>query len=149
MSNPYTNEPYPSNTPPSYEPYPSNTPPTYEGSVPPYAPPTPYPSYPYPAPPPYGQPYGAYQQPYMMMAPVTNGMAIASLVCAFVFPILGAIFGHIALGQIKRSNGMQTGHGLAVAGLIVSYISIAIGVLWVIFWIVLFVLGVAASTPTS
>ena len=47
-------------------------------------------------------------------------MAIASLICAFVFAPLGIIFGHISLSQIKRTG--EEGHGLAVAGLVISYL---------------------------
>ncbi|MGB8406370.1 MAG: peptidylprolyl isomerase [Mycobacterium sp.] len=51
-------------------------------------------------------------------APV-NGFAIASLVCAFVFAPLGILFGHLSLGQLKRSG--ERGLGLAIAGLAVGY----------------------------
>ena len=54
----------------------------------------------------------------------TNGMAIASLVCAFVFFPLGIVFGHIALSQIRRTG--EQGRGLAIAGLVLSYVSIVI-----------------------
>lgn len=70
------------------------------------------------------------------MAPSTNGMAIASLICAFVFWPLAIIFGHIALGQIRQSNGMQTGRGLAIAGLVLGYIALASTVLIVILVII-------------
>jgi peptidyl-prolyl cis-trans isomerase B (cyclophilin B) len=63
-----------------------------------------------PAPPPYG-----YPQPRP-----TNGMAIASLICAFLFAPLGIVFGHISLSQIKRTG--EEGRGLAVAGLVISYL---------------------------
>ncbi len=53
----------------------------------------------------------------------TNGFAIAAFVCSFFFAILGIIFGHIALSQIKKTG--QSGKGLATAGLIISYVSIA------------------------
>src|SRR5688572_24695166 len=66
----------------------------------------------------------------------TNGLAIAALVagCAqFVFcgigTILAIVFGHIARGQIKRSNGTETGSGLATAGLVLGYIGLALIVL--------------------
>lgn len=62
------------------------------------------------------------------MAPSTNPWAIASLICSLVgIAILGVIFGHIALGEIKRSNGWQTGYGMALAGLIIGYAEIALG----------------------
>ena len=91
-------------------------------------PPSPYGEYP-PAPPYAGGYYGSPPQS-------TNGMAIASLVCAFLFAPLGIIFGHISLVQIKRSG--EDGHGLAVAGLVLSYlftvfgaIIIVVSIIWV------------------
>jgi peptidyl-prolyl cis-trans isomerase B (cyclophilin B) len=93
-------------------------------------PPPPYGAYP---PPPY-DPYG-YQRPRP-----TNGMAIASLVCAFVFAPLGIIFGHISLSQIKRTG--EEGHGLALAGLIISYVVTA-GSIIVFAIMVLFTISVA------
>lgn len=53
-----------------------------------------------------------------------NGMAIAGFVCSFFIPLLGIIFSAVALGQIKRRGGR--GHGLAVAGLIISIATILI-----------------------
>ncbi len=52
---------------------------------------------------------------------------VLSVVC--VGPLLGipaVICGHVALGRIKRSNGMMKGHGPALGGLITGYISIAL-----------------------
>ncbi len=65
----------------------------------------------------------------------TNGMAVASLVCAcagiipFLFGIpciLGVVFGFVARGQIKQSDGVQGGSGLALAGIIVGFSLIAL-----------------------
>ncbi len=85
-----------------------------------------------PGPPPQGQPpaYGApVPYPVYAMAPPTNGLAVASLICSVLgFSLLGVIFGHVALGQI-RSKG-EAGHGLAVAGLIIGYLGLAVVVLW-------------------
>jgi hypothetical protein len=75
----------------------------------------------------YGPPaYGAYAPPE------TNGLAVASLVCSLagffacgVPTIVGVVLGHVARGQIRRSEGRQTGDGLALAGLIVGYLMIA------------------------
>ena len=48
-------------------------------------------------------------------------MAIASLVCFFfLFFLLGIVFGHISLSQIKRNR--EEGRGLAIAGLVISYV---------------------------
>ena len=45
----------------------------------------------------------------------------------------GVVCGHLALSKIKASPGLQ-GHGLAVAGLIIGYLSI---IIW-LFWVLLF-----------
>lgn len=50
----------------------------------------------------------------------TNGTAIAALICAFLFPILGIILGHVARSQIKRTG--EGGGGMATAALILGYI---------------------------
>jgi len=55
--------------------------------------------------------------------PRTSGLAIASLVCSLTgVSLLAVIFGHIALGKIRRSNGAVDGKGLALAGTIVGYV---------------------------
>ena len=84
-----------------------------------------------PPPPPAGwQNPGPQQHTVYVQNAGTNGMAIASLVCAFVCSILAVIFGHIALSQIGKSG--QGGRGLAVAGLVLGYIGMAAGLLiWI------------------
>ena len=68
----------------------------------------------------FGAPYGqAVQQK-------TNGFAVASLVCScaglfFLPAIAGVVFGFIARAQVTRSNGLQKGSGLALAGIIVGF----------------------------
>ena len=57
----------------------------------------------------------------------TNGFAIAGFVVSFFVAILGIIFSAIALKQIRESN--EGGRGLAVAGLVLSIIWIAIALL--------------------
>ncbi|MBK1789660.1 DUF4190 domain-containing protein [Persicirhabdus sediminis] len=60
----------------------------------------------------------------------TNGCAIASVIlacisllsCWFFSSIPGAIFGHLALRQIKRSSPPQPGRRLAIAGLILCHL---------------------------
>jgi hypothetical protein len=69
--------------------------------------------------------------------PVTNGLAIASLVlgivglatCHCLTAVPGVILGHIALSQIRRSAGGQTGRGLAVGGLVTGYIAVGLSIL--------------------
>lgn len=66
----------------------------------------------------------------------TNTLAILALVFAFVQGVVAVIFGHIALRQIARTH--ESGRGLAIAGLIVGYISIALWLLLVIFYVLVF-----------
>ena len=60
-----------------------------------------------------------------------NPLALVSLVCALVwFGWLGSlaaiVTGHLALNQIGRSAGTQTGRGIAIAGLLVGYFGLAV-----------------------
>jgi len=61
-------------------------------------------------------------------------MAILALVFAFVFWPLGIIFGHVARGQIRRTG--EAGGGLALAGLILSYLFLVLLVIFVIVFVV-------------
>jgi len=68
----------------------------------------------------------------------TNGMAIASLVCSLVAillggipAILGIIFGFVARSQIRKSNGSQKGDGMALSGIIIGFVFVALGLILV------------------
>lgn len=86
--------------------------------------------------PPQTQPYPGQGQPYAQQAP-TDGKATASLVFGILsvlcFGILAGIpaiiLGHISRGNIKRSMGRLSGGGMALAGLIMGYVSIFITLL--------------------
>jgi Domain of unknown function (DUF4190) len=64
--------------------------------------------------------------------PRVDGMAIAALLCGaggllcFLTPALGIIFGLVSRSRIKGSNGDLTGSGLALAGVIVSAVMLAL-----------------------
>jgi peptidyl-prolyl cis-trans isomerase B (cyclophilin B) len=73
-------------------------------------------------------------------------LAIASLVCAFLFAPLGIIFGHISLSQIKRTG--EDGHGLAVAGLVISYL-ITVGTILALVAVTLLAVLLARNVQTS
>jgi peptidyl-prolyl cis-trans isomerase B (cyclophilin B) len=73
--------------------------------------------------------YPTYRQP-----PNTNDLAIASLVCAFLFFPLGIVFGHMSLSQIRKNN--EGGHGLAIAGVVISYVVAVLTVVAVVFTVV-------------
>lgn len=71
-----------------------------------------------------------------------NVLAIVGFVLAFVVNIAGLVVSIIALSQIKRTG--ERGHGLALAGVIISAISIVLGIVSVIV-----VISTAASVSGS
>lgn len=97
-------------------------------------------------------------QPYTPVPPSgprTSTMAIISLIGGVtgwtILPFLGSIaaiiFGHIAKSEIKKSGGMLAGNGLATAGLIMGYLSIAFGICLICVFIILPLLGIGLSIP--
>jgi hypothetical protein len=68
-------------------------------------------------------------------AQTTSTLAIVSLISGivswFLIPFIAAvaavITGHMAKNEIKKSNGMISGNGLATAGLVLGYIQIGLG----------------------
>jgi hypothetical protein len=126
-----------------------------------------YPQYPatYPTSPGYGyeQTYPGYNAPVTTPTARTNGLAIASLVVSLVALVstpcygiggivigaVGAILGHVGKRQITERG--EQGGGMAMAGIIIGWISLAIGI------IVLVLIGVfvwwaanqATPYPTS
>ncbi|MDR0534427.1 MAG: DUF4190 domain-containing protein [Verrucomicrobiales bacterium] len=60
-----------------------------------------------------------------------SGLAIVSFILGLLSPfclffisgIPAVICGHLALSKIKKSNGTLTGNGLAIAGLVLGYVS--------------------------
>jgi len=67
------------------------------------------------------------------MAPRNNGLAVASLILGLVGwvpcgvgSILAIIFGAIARGQIRASAGRETGDGMALAGIILGCVGVAL-----------------------
>jgi hypothetical protein len=105
-------------------------------------------------------PPAAYPQSVMQGVPVqpgaafsgqrTNSLAVAALVCGIlqfiVFWVIGAIaaivLGHIARNQIRQRG--ERGAGLALAGLILGYVGLALIVI-----IVVIVIAVAGSSSPS
>ncbi|MGV0816165.1 peptidylprolyl isomerase [Mycolicibacterium boenickei] len=91
-------------------------------------------------------PYGGYQPGYPAGYPPparTNGMAVAALVCAFVFAPLGIVFGHISLSQIGRSG--EQGRGLAIAALIVGYVMTVVSLVLVVLTVLFAVIVVQSA----
>jgi hypothetical protein len=87
--------------------------------------------------------------------PHNSTMAIISLIGGIagwtVLPFLGSIVaiitGHMAKSEIKKSSGMVTGNGMATAGLILGYLSIAFGLCLICVLVILPLLGIGLSIP--
>jgi len=67
--------------------------------------------------------------------PQTNGFAVAALVVGivglcFCFGLLGAVFGNIAKQQIRETG--EAGDGLATAGIVLGWISVAFTLFWIV-----------------
>lgn len=61
----------------------------------------------------------------------TSGKAIASLVCGILFfflpsAIAAVVMGHLSLSDIRRSPGRLSGRGMAIAGLVLGYLGLAV-----------------------
>lgn len=110
-------------------------------------------------PPGYQQPFQVqpYQQPYqqqVVMAPValvpTSGLATAAMICGIaalftcgLASIPAVICGHMAIRE--TSTGRRGGHGLAVTGLILGYLTL---VPWIVFWSMV-LLGMVSAPFTA
>jgi hypothetical protein len=72
--------------------------------------------------------------PSPLPAPRTSTTALISLIAGIagwsILPFLGSIVaiitGHLAQSEIKKGGGMVTGKGMAVAGLILGYLSVVV-----------------------
>lgn len=118
-----------------------------------YPPPPPQPGYGQPA---YGQPAPAYAAaPGMpMQVAQPNGLALTSMIAgilALVLPCAGLIAavvavvtGHMGLSRAKALPPQLARHGMAVAGLVMGYISLA----GYVGFFILLIIGALASPPT-
>ena len=78
------------------------------------------------------QPPALAQEAKTGKVPATNSLAVASLImgllsitvglfcCGPLFGILGIIFSAVALSQIRKNPQLQSGRGMAIAGLVLS-----------------------------
>ena len=107
-------------------------------------------------PPQYG--FGGYAPPPMAPASHTNGMSIAALVVSLVgavglicygaggvLGIVGAILGHVARKQIRERG--EGGDGMALAGIIIGWITTALAVV-IVALVIIFVVWAVRNAPT-
>ncbi|PAU69672.1 peptidylprolyl isomerase [Bifidobacterium italicum] len=78
------------------------------------------------------------QQPQYYAAPSSkwNAMAIAGFVCSFFFSLIGLVLSIIGYSQTKKSG--ERGGDFALAGIIISAVSLALSILACILLFVLF-----------
>lgn len=75
-----------------------------------------------------------------MTAPATpqtdrwNVLAILAIITVWFTVILGLVFGHIALSQIKRTG--ERGRGLALTAVIVGWLAVVAGALTAMFFLI-------------
>ncbi len=67
-----------------------------------------------------------------------NTMAVAGFALAFMCTAAGLVVSIIALGQIKKSGGSQTGRGFALAGLAIALLKISA---WVVLGVLALIYG--------
>ena len=93
-------------------------------------------------------------------SPPTNSMAVASLavgiaswlMCPIVGAVAAIVLGHVARGQIRRTG--EAGGGLAVAGLILGYVHLAVYGLILMVWLILLggmaaMVGILGTMPAA
>jgi hypothetical protein len=99
----------------------------------------------------------AAASPATTAVPQVSGLAIASLVLGILglLPLFGigslmaVIFGHVALSIIHRSNGTRTGGGMAVAGLVLGYLVMGPIIGYLLFLLVLVIIGAITAGAGS
>ena len=93
------------------------------------------------------------QQQYTPLPPIgrpNSTTAIISLIAGItgwtILPFLGAVVavitGHMAKSEIKRSAGTIGGNGMATAGLILGYLSLALGICALCVLVLLPIMGI-------
>ena len=85
----------------------------------------------------------------------TSNLALASLILGILgwtlLPFLGAIgaivTGHMAKSEIKNSMGALGGNGMATVGLVLGYVSIAIGLCLLCVFVIFPIVGGLFAIP--
>jgi hypothetical protein len=108
-----------------------------------------------PPPPPLPPPPPRSPRPAVPVAPTvpTSGMAIASLVLGIggltILPLLGSIaaiiLGYMARSDIRRRPSEVTGDGLALAGIVLGWISVGLAVLGLLLFGAFAVCGICGA----
>ncbi|RBP47222.1 uncharacterized protein DUF4190 [Roseimicrobium gellanilyticum] len=106
----------------------------------------------YPQPPNY-QNVGVGIMPMSGMCVASMVLGIISLISflgcpvAVILGVPGVICGHMGLAEIRRSGNNMQGRGMGIAGLIMNYLAIALGVAVTLFVVV--VIGIGATSAAA
>jgi len=65
-----------------------------------------------------------------------SALPVLALIMAFVFPLAGAIIGHIALNQMRDGRIVDTNRSLAKAGRILGWVFTGVAVIFIGFYVV-------------
>lgn len=94
-----------------------------------------------PPPPPPGYTPAGYGYGYPS-APSTDGMAIGAMICGIVgffacgIPsLVGLVLGFVSRGRIKRSAGRLRGNGMALTGIILGFVWLALYAAYLVLFI--------------
>ena len=93
--------------------------------------------------------------------PMTNGMAIASMVMgilsipscfcygipSIIFAVLGLIFASVATKQMSRGGYASSSRGMNTAGKICSYVGLTLGILYILFFVIMIIIAVNSPPP--
>ncbi len=82
---------------------------------------------------------GSKNDPFAITSLVTGIVGVPLICCwpiGLIVAIVATVFGSLSLGKIKKSNGALGGRGMALAGLILGIVTIAIIVVMVIYLII-------------
>jgi Domain of unknown function (DUF4190) len=102
-------------------------------------------------PPPPPVPFGGIRRPQQ------QGLAVASLILGIISitfgwicggPIVGlvaVVLGSVALTQIKKNPQQYTGKPIAIAGVITGGIALLVNLAFMVFWILMMIIGAASN----
>lgn len=80
----------------------------------------------------YAPAYGPPARRNNTMAITAFALSLSGLIVGITAPV-GAILGHVALGQVKRTG--EAGHGFALAAVIIGWTLTALAVLAIVAWL--------------
>jgi hypothetical protein len=78
----------------------------------------------------------SYPTPQNNQPSSDSALPVLALIMAFVFPLAGAIIGHVALNQMRDGRIVDTNRSLAKAGMILGWVFTGVLVIFVGFYVV-------------